>query len=222
MKKLILLLLVVLLSANYVLAGGVHYLDFSSKNVAILTMSERDAAKFMFPVREYFKPEIIGGKEQIKFREKEEEQIFMLRNTRQDNAGIEKADVTAFVSDAPTPYYTTLNRKAKLQLDFELDRVPDMEIRLLGVDGKNATFEFIILDNGNADYRPTKYADEDENSGMAGMTSGAASLDKIKAYAGKAKNIALNNQGLAAITIVILLVLLANRRQIERMLRRTF
>src|SRR3989338_4325000 len=85
MKKLILIFIVLLYLASYASAGDTHYLDFEGKKVIILTMAEGDAARFMFNVREYFTPTIKDGKENIEFREKEEEQVFMLREVKENS-----------------------------------------------------------------------------------------------------------------------------------------
>ena len=223
MKKLILILAVIRSLSSYVSAGDTHYLDFSDDNIIILTMAEGDAARFMFNVREYFTPTIKEGKENIEFREKEAEQVFMLRAVKKSKSGLNLADVTVFISDAPSPYYTSLNKKTKVQLDFDLDSVDDLEIRVLDFnEPNNATFEFIVLDKRNADYKPTKYANKLKKYGLLGITGSSAGIDSIKASFGRLKKIAANNAELSAIAVIALLMLTFNRRHIENALRRIF
>lgn len=231
-KWLLILLFFALISSAY--AGDVHYLDFKNNEVNILTMSERDIARFNFNVREYYTPYIKDGKENIEFEESEKEQVFMLRGVREKEARVKNnitnitsfvtvklADVTTFIWGAETPQYATLVQRASLQLDFDMDRVTDIEIRVLDFDKEtnNVTFEFLVADKSNANYRPIVYINKTKTIDIGNEPGGNM---HIFDYAKNILNKAYVNWEITTGIIIVLLILLFNRRPIERFFRRTF
>src|SRR3989344_5212568 len=190
-KKWLLILIFFALVSSYAYAGDVHYLDFKNNKVNILTMSERDAARFNFTVREYYTPYIKDRKENIEFEEFEREQVFMLRGTREKEASVKNnvtnttsfikiklADVTTFIWGAEIPQYATLAQRTSLQLDFDMDRVTDMEIRALDFDKNtnNVTFEFVVADKSDANYRPILYTNRTKTSDIGNKPSSTMNI----------------------------------------------
>lgn len=224
-KMLILICLLLSLLAAMAYAGEIHSnLDFTNNPVNIITMAERDAVKFMFPVRDYKQPYIKEGKEYLEFVINNKEQIFMLRGIRDKN-GTKLADVTMFIEGADTPQYATLTKKIAMLLDFDRDGVQDLKINVLDFDEdlSNVTFEFAVIEKGNKpNYRPTVFVNNTNDNGPGSATKGATIMDIAKSSYGRLKGWVLNNITLSIGLVIILLILIFNRRPIERYFRRTF
>lgn len=235
-KELLLIIALILLClCSYAYAGDMHYLNFDDSNIITLTMAERDVARFNFMTRTYYEPYVEGGKERLEWIEEEDEQAFMLRDVRERqymNETFDVADITLFVEDAETPQYNTMVGNTVLNIDFDRDRVNDMEVRLIGVDDDsgNATFEFRAADKTNAVYKPMEFV---SRSGIGNKTTKTDSGNETESAIAEGKNDIVSNNyfarawekitsniELSIIIAIIILILLLNRRLVERYLRR--
>ena len=145
----------------------------------------------------------------------------MLRET-QHQLNKTLADVTFFIEGAETPQYATLMKKTSLKMDFDRDSVNDMEIRVLDFaeDSDNVTFEFVVSDKINAEYKPTHFVNRTDTNSNINSSSGN-NLDII-GYLRNIANKSYKNWEISILIVIVVLLMVWNKRPIERFLRRNF
>lgn len=219
---------------NMALAGKIYDLDFSDKNIVTAKINERDVARFTLPYREYNLDKYNEGVIDYKLINKEHK--VMIREVSKNKDFVK---LTVFIQDAETPQYLNLGFKSIIKLDFDRDSLDDLIIRLNKINNNETTltFESIIEDKKTGEIKlfgidkeelkKTKFSNlldffrnlfsmnqTQENKIIAG--------EERKTEGSKPKIIELlsENWKITSIILIILVIIIWNRRYIKRKLRR--
>lgn len=138
MKKIVILMLILVLSANLANAGEKQYMDIISKDTRLVTLGENDVVIFDFPVREYNIEDIMNGVD-VRYELVDKEEAVMLRESNPDRNFVR---LTVFIEDAEVPQYADLVKGRVLNLDFDRDEVDDLFITAERIDENSATLLF--------------------------------------------------------------------------------
>ncbi|MEM4244790.1 MAG: hypothetical protein QW404_01970 [Candidatus Nanoarchaeia archaeon] len=181
MRKAVFFALILLCSCLVFAAGEMRTIDFSNSSALLVQINTHDGVRFDW-----------GDKNHK----------VVIRNI---NVAKNLVEVTNFVEGAPTPYYTSLNPKTTIMLDFDRDDVRDLEISLVKfVDNDTVILLFQKLSEPKP---PT----EGGNVQVTGWFT--------KVFSKGPFNSAYYNLGLL-IVIVIVVILLLSTRPVRRGYRR--
>ncbi len=114
MKK-ILLFIVFLILIQIVIAGDMYKIDIEKNDQTFFTLKERDLMRFDW---------------------KDKEHKIMVRQINEDKKSV---DLTIYVDGAPTPQYVSVSPTRFVKVDFDLDRIDDLQVRLDSIEGSNVT-----------------------------------------------------------------------------------
>ncbi|MBI2667957.1 hypothetical protein HYX17_04285 [Candidatus Woesearchaeota archaeon] len=227
--------ILIILNISIVLAGQIHDLDFSDKNIITATINERDVARFTLPYREYNIDKYNDNIIDYKLINKEHK--VMIREISKNK---DFARLTIFIQDAETPQYLNLGFKNIIKLDFDRDSLDDLIIRLNKINGNETTLtlESIQEDKKTGEVKLFGIAKEakKENklSNIVSFFRNLFSMNqtnqenkliageegKIEGSKPKIINLLAENWKITSIILVILLIIIWNRRYIKRKLRR--
>ncbi|MDD5331694.1 MAG: hypothetical protein PHE43_02650 [Candidatus Nanoarchaeia archaeon] len=201
MKKVIFIFIVLVLM-NLVYAGEIKTVNLTENKEQIVVLSARDAVKFGLEFRDYEKPFINEeGKEQINFARLKHSEVIKI-----DDVNSNGVDLAIFIEGAETPQYVTLEKGKEINLDIERDFIDDMTIKIVSILNDQVSLQLVMLpEDGNPDLRI---------------------IAKEKNWYPKEEKPATDNYNwytdwkIIVGVVLIILILLFNRRRIKRMFRR--
>ncbi len=107
MRKAVFFALILLCSCLVLAAGEMRTIDFSNSTSLLVQINTNDGVRFDWADKNH--------------------QV-VVTNVNMNKSRVE---LTNFIEGAPTPYYNSLNPKTTIVLDFDRDKVRDMEISLV-------------------------------------------------------------------------------------------
>ena len=119
MKKSLLVFTLFLVLIQIVIAGDMYKIDIEDNEQSYFTLKERDVMRFNWSNKEH---------------------KVMVRKINEDKKTV---DLTIYVEGAPTPQYITVSSNRFVRVDFDLDRIDDLQIKLDSMDSGNVTLELI-------------------------------------------------------------------------------
>ena len=239
MRKLIVLVVLLLLNISLSFAAQIHALEFNNDNKALITINERDIIRFSVPYREYDLDKYAQG--EINYELTEKEHKVMVREIGNTNNFVR---LTIFIEGAETPQYFDLGFNNIIKLDFDRDSLDDLSLRLDKIEDKRVTFSFERINDEEKTGKVQLFGRIQSNKEQTSF------IDKIKSFFNnlfKNSNNAVaeeegaeetstientnkprivdrlaNNWIWTILGVIIILVLVWNRRFIKRKIRRLF
>ncbi len=207
MKRVIFLIFLIVFS-SIVLAGTKHYIDLSDGR-EIITLSERDAIEFKYFIRIY--------DEEGDFKLKETTQRIFVDTVNTNKGSVELSN---FIEGAETPFYVRINKATKMVLDFDKDDIKDLEVSLVNISNKEITLSLKELKKIEdieigiiEDIPITEEVIEEEKQEVEEKVS----KTKESPYF---VSLLAENWEITAIILLIILILVWNKRRIRRAIRR--
>ena len=117
MKKSLLVFTLFLVLIQIVIAGDMYKIDIEKNEQSYFTLKERDVMRFDW-----------GNKEHK----------VMVRKINEDKKSV---DLTVYVDGAPTPQYVGVSPNRFVRVDFDLDRIDDLQIKLDSIESDKVALE---------------------------------------------------------------------------------
>src|SRR3989344_2899154 len=132
MKKSLLVFTLFLVLIQIVIAGDMYKIDIENNEQSYFTLKERDVMRFNWSNKEH---------------------KVMVRKINEDKKTV---DLTIYVEGAPTPQYVSVSSDRFVKVDFDLDRIDDLQIKLDSIDGGNVTLELTKIKEEKDDSKTVK------------------------------------------------------------------
>ena len=132
MKKSLLVFTLFLVLIQIVIAGDMYKIDIENNEQSYFTLKERDVMRFDWANKEH---------------------KVMVRKINEDKKSV---DLTIYVDGAPTPQYVSVSSDRFVKVDFDLDRIDDLQIKLDSIDGGNVTLELTKIKEEKDDSKTVK------------------------------------------------------------------
>lgn len=191
--KFMLLFLVLLAIPICVKAGDVQVVDFNYTNDTIVILGEKDMVRF----------DLYG------------DQKVMVRDIGNDGNSVA---LTVFVEGAELPNYISLDQEHSIKVDFQRDNIDDLMIELVSVNENNNSTMLKLQRLSFGDYARNEPEEVNDNKVKSFFGKW---YNTGKDYFWKAYNKTKQNYLVAGIIVIlVLLLVLLNRRWIRRKYRR--
>jgi len=132
MKKSLLFFILFLVLIQIVVSGDMYKIDIEKNEQSYFTLKERDVMRFDWANKEH---------------------KVMVRKINEDKKSV---DLTIYVDGAPTPQYVSVSSDRFVKVDFDLDRIDDLQIKLDSIDGGNVTLELTKIKEEKDDSKTVK------------------------------------------------------------------